>query len=131
MTTPNTQTVFPSDALDVLNTLYAAYLAHPAFDATNTATGATSVTVNGMSGIAVFTQDIATETQQVFTINNSSITTSSVVRLSMKYEQADSENPIICNYSTLNAGELTVVVYNQSPDFAVEGSMSISFEIIN
>jgi len=100
------------------------------FNESNTATGGSSVTINATSGIATFTSIVSQDTAPTpFTINNSLVTTSSVIRAGLSYSPQGDE---ICGIASVVAGSGVIYIYltNYSTIDAAEDKI-INFQIIN
>ena len=100
------------------------------FNPSNTESSTTSLTLEGTSGVAVFDDIIAADRSVILTINNTSITTDSILWVSLKYDNsAEKAKPTITNYWTQN-GVLYVELYNLDGTYDTETDMSIAFQII-
>lgn len=111
--------------LQQIKTLFDTYYTNP-FDPTNTATGVGSVTIDGNSGVAVYTRNIVAGTKQSFAINNSSITATSAVHFQIKYDQVNPGVPIFTSYK-VSSGQITFWIWNID---SVDLTENISVEFI-
>lgn len=100
------------------------------FDASNTASGTTSVTINATSGVATFTTVIPYESTASLVINNTNITTDSIVQLSLKSNSTGA--PTITKYST-SSGVLAINVLNVADGNGdpTDDDLIISFQILS
>ncbi len=100
------------------------------FNPSNTASSTTSLTLEGTSGVAVFDDIIAADRSVILTINNTSITTGSILWVSLKYDNGGSGGkPTITNYWTQNE-IIYIEVYNLDDTNDTATDISIAFQII-
>lgn len=118
-------TMFPQSIETAAVKDYLLSLINP-LDLSNTASDYTNVTLNGTSGLAVFTQPIANHNSLNLTINNSFITSLSYVECILNY--TGQGNPAISYYNTAS-GMITIHVSNDD-NLDTDGQLKISFRII-
>jgi hypothetical protein len=95
-------------------------------DVSNSATGSTSVTVNGVSGRAIFTNSILPNGISTFTIQNSEAANYSSIFLSLKYDIASNGNPILVYYS-LSGTNISIKIYNLTDLNSTNDSIIVDF----
>jgi len=98
------------------------------FDANNTASGASSVTLNTTSGVAVFTSSIPVSDFLSFELNNTNISSTSILSLDLAYN--DEGTPIIAYYSC-SSNKVFITIANINPTDVTNGNLSVSFQILN
>jgi hypothetical protein len=96
---------------------------------TNAATGAESVTINAKSGIATFTTNINSETEQIYSIKSSFVNASSVIFLSLRYTPAAGE-PTILHYK-IEGDDIIIHIKNIDTSNATAGNIIVNFLITN
>lgn len=122
----NSPITFTTEQQAILDVLYENYINRFA----TTATGAISVTINATSGVATFTTVIPYENAVSLVINNTNITTDSIVQLSLKSDSTGA--PTITKYST-SSGVLSINVLNVADGNGdpTDADLIISFQILN
>jgi len=91
----------------------------------------TSVTVNGTSGyIITFSQSLAANDSNIFTVNNNVCTSTSLVFLSIIGFSGSSINLPVVSANVVNNGSFEISVNNVTAT-AYSGSITIAFLIIN
>lgn len=99
-------------------------------DSANTASGGNTVTLNTTSGIATFNISIASDSKSVLSVDNSNITTNSVIAYGLKY--TGQGNPTIISYECLS-GRINFNVANfplTSDNNNTNANLVIWFKII-
>lgn len=122
----NSPITFTTEQQAILDVLYENYISLFA----TTASGTTSVTINATSGVATFTTVIPYESTTSLVINNTNITTDSIVQLSLKSNSTGA--PTITKYST-SSGVLAINVLNVADGNGdpTDADLIISFQILN
>lgn len=126
----NTPTLFPSDALTILDQCYANLLYNPSLDVTNTATGTNEVTINRSTGLCVFTQVISGGGRAIFRLNNNLLTSSSVVEWGIIYDGANLVGFPTPRFYYYDSNEGNFDVVNGSVGDDTNGDINIWFKII-
>jgi hypothetical protein len=83
------------------------------YDLSKTDTGTTSVDIDGLSGVATFTEAIAKRTSAYFEINNTSIDVGDFIECNLKYEGVG--NPLIMHYRA-EEGKIRLHIANVAVD---------------
>jgi hypothetical protein len=126
------KTIFTEAFPPALKDYYDSKIAELTLNTSNTATGTDEVTINGNSGVIVFTGTIAALDIAVFRISNSIITsTDKYVSLSINYNiETALGMPQLVAYE-IQVGEILVMVKNISDSDVTNSDIVISFQILN
>lgn len=97
---------------------------------TQATSATTAVTMNNKNGvITTVAQTLAADTELTFTVNNSNVTTTSNVILSVIYPAASAGTPV-AYVGTVSAGSFTVVLTNVNPTNALNAAVKIGFLVL-
>lgn len=124
----NTPTLFPSDALTILDQCYSYVLRNPELDTTNTGTGNISISLNGSTGVLIYNGPVPAEDIYEYELVNLSILSSSILAWGIQYPSGDPGKPYPLFYS-VDTGNVRFIVGNQSVD-ETAAPITIWFKII-
>lgn len=89
----------------------------------------TAVVANGAAGvITTFAQTLASDTSVSFTVNNSAVTATSVIQLTI--DDNGSTGNAIAKVSTVAAGSFVVKIYNAHPTVALNSAVKVYFTVV-
>lgn len=97
----------------------------------NVATGTTEVTINATSGVATFTEPIASTTRQLFIINNNKIEDGDVLDISLSGDFGSTDGIIQLIGYKCGVGVIDIYVYNNSSSDTFDVPVNIVFSKAN
>lgn len=100
------------------------------FDRTNTSSGSSTVTINAMSGRAMFTQTVGPLQTVNCRINSSLIAATDSYRTELNYPIATTGFPGI-SYREIGAGFINIIVTNSDASDSTSASLVIDFQKMN
>jgi hypothetical protein len=101
------------------------------FNAANVSIGANPRSINSTSGVATFTDRLASGAASTFILQNTLVTTASIIQYSVKYENSNQAIPIVSSYSIDPAGSIIRFNVNNIGNQSTNANISISFTILN
>jgi hypothetical protein len=100
------------------------------FNAANVSSGASPRFINATSGVATFTDTLASGAASTFVLQNSLVTTSSIIQYCVKYANSNQAIVVVSSYSIPSDGLIYFNVNNVGNQ-ASNANISISFTILN
>jgi hypothetical protein len=101
------------------------------FNAANVSIGTSPRFINTTSGVATFTNILASGAASTFILQNTLVTTSSIIQYSVKYENSNQAIPIVSSYSIDPAGGIIRFNVNNIGNQSTNADIAIAFTILN